>query len=368
VSVNFSFWLKKTTFISRFIWDRLIEFVRLLLLKLSTETLHGPCYVSVDPTEAVVLCVVKDGGNLAGAFIEHYLSIGFKHIFFLDNGSTDNTVSIIKGYSNTTVVRSLKPFCKYYVVFKNYLIQEFGNSKWCLVADIDEFLQLPLERSLKKTLNYLNTNNYDIVCTQMLDMFSKDGIALQERCNRWSLAQLKDIFCYYDLSGISQRPYVRSFQSNIPAGLMFLYGGIRKTIFGRNCFLTKEALFYVHDRPSLGLWRLLTQLRYLQSSHLLMSTPFTSLRLADFSALFIHYKFIDSFYASTQKAVATENHWKNSQEYKAYNQVMLEEKNKQKTLDLRQSNSVVLKETNQLINQEFLFVSKAFRQGRDSLL
>ena len=100
--------------------------LRLFSLKRSVQHLHGPLEVATQSTEAVVLCVVKDGENLVQAFIEHYLQLGCKHLFFLDNGSTDSTCTIIKSYEKTTLVTSSKPFSRYYVLFKNYLIQAFG--------------------------------------------------------------------------------------------------------------------------------------------------------------------------------------------------------------------------------------------------
>ena len=314
---------------------------RVSLLQSSAKHLHGPLYVALEPDEAIVLCVVKDGESLVHSFIEHYLELGFKHIFFLDNGSTDKTVEIIQKYRQTTVVSSSEPFEKYYVTFKNFLIQTFGQGKWCVVADIDEFLNFPLSRHLEDVLVYLNQHGYDTVCVQMLDMFSKEGIAISRRRDSWSLERLKSTFCYYDLSDIGRRKYVRRFQSPAHQGLRFLYGGIRKTVFKRDCFLTKEVFFWAHGGTRL------------KSSHLLKRA-----KLADFSVAFLHYKFAENFYSSTVKAVAQQNHWRKSHEYKAYLAIL---EQKQGTLSLFQSSSLVFEEIDDLISSNFLFVSDKFR-------
>lgn len=367
-------YFSKARNILKLVRQGVIDRWRLHSLAGSIQWLYGPTTLSTNPTEAIVLCVVKDSEILIEAFIEHYLSTGFKHIFFLDNGSTDRTVNIIKTYSQTTVVRSERPFKDYYVVFKNYLIQQFGEGKWCLVADIDEFLHLPLRRRLQQTLSYLNHHQYDTVCVQMLDMFSAEGIALTKENNPsandgnicLSLSALKAKFRYYDLSSVRQTAYIRSFVAAPPAGLKFAYGGIRKAVFNSSCFLTKEALFYTYARHGLG--RLLPKLRYLESSHLLFSTPFSRVKLADFSALFLHYKFIDGFYAATQTAVLAENHWNSSREYKAYQQVMAKTKAKSQKLVLKHSTTQALEEMNTLVEQGFLFASEQFRQAEPSSL
>lgn len=347
---------------------------RLHALAGSIQWLHGPTTLSTSSTEAIVLCVVKDSEILIEAFIEHYSSVGFKHIFFLDNGSTDRTIDIIKTYSQTTVVRSERPFEDYYVVFKNYLIQQFGGGKWCLIADVDEFFHLPLGKCLQQTLSYLNHHQYDTVCVQMLDMFSAEGIALSKENNPSAndgniclpLSALKAKFRYYDLSSVRQTAYVRSFVPAPPAGLQFAYGGIRKAVFNSSCFLTKEALFYTYARHGLG--RLLPRLRYLESSHLLFSTPFSRVKLADFSAVFLHYKFIDGFYAATQAAVLAENHWNGSREYKAYQQVIAKTKATSQTLMLKRPTTETLEEIDALVGQGFLFASEQFRQAEPSSL
>ena len=61
---------------------------------LSVQHLHRPKSVHLAPDEAVVTCVVKNGEFSAEQFIRHYTQMGFRHIFFLDNGSTDRTISI----------------------------------------------------------------------------------------------------------------------------------------------------------------------------------------------------------------------------------------------------------------------------------
>ncbi|MEM9087510.1 MAG: glycosyltransferase family 2 protein [Cyanobacteria bacterium P01_F01_bin.53] len=323
----------------------------------------------LDRKDAIVLCVVKDGESLVQAFIEHYLSLGFKHIVFLDNGSTDKTIEIIKSYKQTTLLASSKPFGTYYVIFKNFLLQTFGRDRWCVVADVDEFLHFPLERSLNDVLTYLNQNSYDTVCIQMLDMFSKAGVPLptnqsidqfNDQFNdgaadqsaspkQWDLTALTSVFDAYDLSNITRRPYVRKWQPKIHSGIRFLYGGIRKTVFQGNCFLTKEAMMFVHRGTRL-------QTSHLQSPHLLKRS-----KVADFSAVFLHYKFTEDFYDTTLKAIETENHWRQSKEYKAYFSVLKKQiETQQQAFSLWQSSSLVLKHIDDLIAQDFLFVSNEF--------
>ena len=322
--------------------------LRLLSLQRSVQREHGPLLVTTNAKEAVVLCVVKDGESLVQAFIEHYLNLGFKHIFFLDNGSTDRTAEIIKSYKQTTLLSSHKPFRQYFIAFKNFLIKTCGSGHWCVVADIDEFLYCPLNGKLKEVLTYLNQHRYDAVCIQMLDVFSKQGIQLSEQKaeqkDAWTLKDLKSAFRYYDTDNIKRREYVRQFQPTIHSGLKLLNGGIRKTVFNRNCLLTKETMFFAHPGTRL------------KSSHLLNYA-----NRADFSIVYLHYKFVEDFYAKTIEAVARENHWNDSAEYKAYLAVLKEASKHDAVLSLLQPCSHELESIDDLIELGFLFVSDQFR-------
>ena len=349
-----------------------IDELRLFALRFSVQHLHGPQRLDhqlnhkLSHQDAIVLCVVKDGESLVQAFIEHYLSLGFKHIVFLDNGSTDATIEVIKSYEQTTLVASDKPFGTYLVIFKNFLLQTFGRGCWCLIADVDDVLHFPLERSLHNVLRYLNENSYGTVCIQMLDMFSKAGMPLPTSepadttaktsadTKQWNLATLTSVFNAYDLSNITRSPYVRKLQPKTHPGIQFLYGGIRKTVFKGNCFLTKEAMMFVRRGTRLESSHLLK--RFLLKRFFLKRSE-----VADFSAVFLHYKFTEDFYGTTVKAIEAENHWHKSKEYKAYFSVLKKQiENQQPAFSLWQPSSLTLRHIDDLVEQDFLFVSTEF--------
>lgn len=74
------------------------------------EHLHGPTEVPYGGEELVVVCLVRDGRPYVRSFVEHYRSLGAKHIFFLDNGSTDGTVEALQEYEGVTVLRTQLPY------------------------------------------------------------------------------------------------------------------------------------------------------------------------------------------------------------------------------------------------------------------
>jgi hypothetical protein len=78
----------------------------------SIEYLHGPAEIPYGEDELVVVCIVRDSRPYVRSFVEHYLSLGVRHIVFLDNNSSDGTVSAARRYDNVTVLRTKIPYKK----------------------------------------------------------------------------------------------------------------------------------------------------------------------------------------------------------------------------------------------------------------
>lgn len=85
----------------------------------------GPRKIVYEENEFVVLCLVRNGEEYIDTFIRHYLSLGAEHIVFLDNGSTDRTVSIAQQYPKITILKTHLPYKKYNLLMKRYLLIPF---------------------------------------------------------------------------------------------------------------------------------------------------------------------------------------------------------------------------------------------------
>src|SRR5918995_2162761 len=171
----------------------------------SIEHLHGPEEVDYEADELVVVCLVRDGRPYVKSFVEHYRSLGAKHLFFLDNGSTDGTVEALENYDNTTVLRSKLPYKGYRLAFKRFLMGRFGKKdRWCLYADIDELFDYPYSDvvGLNSFLGYLTKNSYTAVAAQMLDMFPEEPLSGRE--GLLEDEPLKELLRFYDISNFTR--------------------------------------------------------------------------------------------------------------------------------------------------------------------
>ena len=117
--------------------------IRETIVSLDVKHLYGPRSIKMSANEAVVTCVAKNAEFYMEQFIRHYSLMGFRHIFFLDNGSDDETISIGKKHNNVSIFQSKLPVGTYLGFFKKFLAKNCAKGGWCLDADQDEFFDYP---------------------------------------------------------------------------------------------------------------------------------------------------------------------------------------------------------------------------------
>jgi glycosyltransferase involved in cell wall biosynthesis len=289
---------------------------------------------------------VKNGEYYIEQFIEHYTQMGFRHIFFLDNGSTDQTLSIARKYANVSVCESTLPIDAHQGLFKKYLAQKSAAGGWCLDADIDEFFDYPFSDviDLRGFLEYLNKKQYTAVMTQLLDKFSDKPVSHLTKTRE---EDLKAVYQYYDISEVRKATYHGSGSlsefgrenevSNANTALCF--GGIRKTLYGNDCLLTKHSLFSL--RGGLDLF---PHVHFVNNA-----------RLADVSGVMHHYKLTSN---------ALENAMQNEEKFvgirKGYSDFINFLLNKPDYL-IKQHTAVKFQNVNELVDSGLLFVSDGYR-------
>ena len=307
---------------------------------LEVEHVYGREVVPYREDELLVVCLVRDGEPWIRSFVEHYFSMGARHIVFLDNGSGDATVSIATTYDNVTILRSTLPFKRYELLLRQYLIARFGKGRWSLCVDVDELFDYPYSDviGLESLLGYLNSKSYTAVAAQMLDMFPEGPLAgrtggagntFQERHNLYDLSALrrKDIEEHSGRNNVFDNP-----------DLECLAGGIRETVFEVVPRLTKFPLVFSDGgvKP------------VEESPH-----HIDNARIADFSGVLFHYKYVGHFHEQATQAVREENHWNDSAQYKQYLEVL----DKNPRLAMRQETSKEIKGVNDLLEEQFVVVS-----------
>ncbi len=322
----------------------LMERVLRWILEHNVEHVHGPREVDYGIDELVVLVLLRNGRPYIKPFIEHYFSLGVKHIVFLDNGSTDGTVEALQNYENVTVLRSRLPFKKYNITLKQYLVERFGRGRWTLNADIDELFEYPYSDvvSLKALLKYLNDNFYTAVVTYMLDMFPETLLSADSPATDYE--SLKELHRFYDISDVRTLDYSQVGDiGNVVANewIEILQGGVMQRVFGTSPLLTKHPLIFLDDRLT---------------PHDLSDHWVGNARIADFTALFLHYKLSANLYGLVRREIEERRYNNLHGKYDKIHKVLAEAPN----LLMRNDTSKELKSVNELVGTRFVSVSKRY--------
>ena len=320
------------------------------VLHRSIEHLHGPKEVPYGEDELIVVCLVRDGRPYVKSFVEHYCSLGVKHLMFLDNNSSDGTVEALKNYENVTVLRTKLPFKENELLFRRYLIARFGKHRWSLCVDIDELFDYPYSDvvGLGSFLGYLNSNSYTAVVAHMLDMFPEKP--LSGRAGNLD-EPLKESHTFYDLSNLirmSLRATPRRLRNNTYGNgeIESFFGGIRLTVFGTRSYLTKFPLVFFDGRvrPMDG------------SVHWVDNA-----KVADLTCVLFHYKFLDEhFRKQAAQIVREEVHWSKSARDTRQLEIRkeyLKALDRNTSLQVQQETSREIKSVNDLLKNRFLVVS-----------
>ena len=322
----------------------LMERVLRWILEHNVEHVHGPREVDYGIDELVVLVLLRNGRPYIKPFIEHYFSLGVKHIVFLDNGSTDGTVEALQNYENVTVLRSRLPFKKYNITLKQYLVERFGRGRWTLNADIDELFEYPYSDvvSLKALLRYLNDNFYTAVVTYMLDMFPETLLSADSPATDYE--SLKELHRFYDISDVRTLDYSQVGDiGNVVANewIEILQGGVMQRVFGTSPLLTKHPLLFLDDRLT---------------PHDLSDHWVGNARIADFTALFLHYKLSANLYGLVRREIEERRYNNLHGKYDKIHKVLAEAP----SLLMRNDTSRELKSVNELVGTRFVSVSKRY--------
>ena len=357
------------------------------ILHFNVEHVHGPEEVAYDTDELVVVCLVRDGRAYVRSFVEHHLSLGVKHLFFLDNGSTDGTVEALKTYDNVTVLRTTLPYQRYEMPIKQYLMERFGRGRWSLFVDIDELFDYPYSDvvGLDSLLRYLNERSYTAVVTQMLEMFpqehlsdaaSEDDEPLKERYRFYDISNVRKWEYVTNLTGMRDHwAYRRGFHdisrshaqdhrlvtnnvrrdhwvwrmicgtgNVLPEEEIEVYtDGIQNTVFGNNPPLTKHSLVFIDEQIKPSAF----------SPH-----DISEARIANITCVLFHYKFLKNhLYKYVRQVVRDDWFWHGyASKYKEWMRVL--EKNPE--LLVKGEGARELRSVNELVENLFLVVSEEY--------
>ena len=180
--------------------------------------------------------LIKNEQKYLKEWLDHYINQGVEHFYLIDNGSTDNTLNIIKQYNNITLFKDNRkhPF-EQELMLNDNLLPIIKESKWSIIVDSDELMKGQHNYTIK---SYIESEHCDnISCIYVLwKMFigkNNDITRMTDMKTRFNYDFLND-------DTIHKNPHVRE---NMKYFLMF----------GKSIFRTRNIKkVRVHKQPTRG--------------------------------------------------------------------------------------------------------------------
>ena len=279
--------LKKFLTTSLFNGKETCEYIKYLYTD-KIELIHDEYIYENKP---VIICVVKNEADKLENFFLHYKSLGEFNYIFIDNGSTDDSINILKK-NNVKIYRCIEKFStNRKVSWINKIYSTLPDGIWTILLDADELLTyIGYEnRKINEILKIFEKRNINTAGAVMIDMFSKEPV---DKLN------YIDKYIYFENLFHEEKSFY--FKS--------IYGGIREREFkfGNNrMFLIKK-----HPVVRKTLNSMLIHCHYIY--------PFKRNFESEVYFGLLHYKLFDSEIEKYRRIAKEQSYGNNSIEYKRY--------------------------------------------------
>ena len=248
---------------------------------------HGPEKFVLGDDEVALVILGRNVSYHLKTIVEHHRAMGADYLMYLDNGSTDDSIELAKSFPNAIVATCPLGFREYQMNMRAYASTLFIEGGWRLVLDSDELLDFPgADRMrLPDLTRKLNTEGHTGLVCQMLEMVppgplsAHQGLSFEDTLKAFNSYSLADIDARDYHSKVTRWHWYMDQNEITNPDIKIMFGGIRATLFGEECAITKHPLFKMGPGVNPGV-------------HPHIST---GLRCADFSGVLRHYKFSGDF-------------------------------------------------------------------------
>ncbi|MEM7744322.1 MAG: glycosyltransferase family 2 protein [Pseudomonadota bacterium] len=262
------------------------------------------------PDGPILFSTVRNERPRLSWFLRHYRELGIVHFLFVDNGSTDGTVEMLRSSPDVSVweARGSYKGSRYGVDWLNHLLARYGPGRWIVVADPDELLVYPHHdtRKLPALCRWLEDQGRESFGVLLLDMYGRGSVAttrVGEDTNP------TDVACWFDANNyyVSRDPHYKN---------LWIQGGPRLRVFFADRPFWSPAL----NKIPLVRWQ--KGFVYKGGAHDLLPRRLNVTYARDggslTSGVLLHPKFLDVLVLKVEEELRRHEHYAASREYASY--------------------------------------------------
>jgi hypothetical protein len=109
----------------------------------SLTLVHGPAMTQLADNEVALVILGRNMGFFLDHHIRHHLALSVSHIVYVDNGSTDQSIEIVKQFPNATIAHCAAGFRDFQGLIRYFANTLYLKGGWRLAIDPDELLAYP---------------------------------------------------------------------------------------------------------------------------------------------------------------------------------------------------------------------------------
>lgn len=116
-------------------------------------------------------------------FLAHYRRLGVQHFLFVDNGSSDGTVELLRDQPDVSLWTTSDSYrlSRFGLDWLTWLMIRHAHGHWCLTLDADEILIYPYweSRDLRALTGWLDMQGRESFGAMMLDLYPQGALDRQ---------------------------------------------------------------------------------------------------------------------------------------------------------------------------------------------
>ncbi|WP_120633064.1 glycosyltransferase family 2 protein [Ruegeria sp. EL01] len=267
---------------------------------------------AIRPDDILLMSVIRNEKIRLPFLLDYYRKLGINHFLFVDNDSDDGSFEFLQAQPDVSVWRTKTSYKKasYGLDWSNYLLRKYAHGHWVLTVDPDEFFIYPFcdTRPIRALTDWLDGCSVRSFGTMLIDMYPEgpvDAEPYTEGQNPFDIARWFDAGNYT----ITKNPDYKN---------LWIQGGPRARVFFHETPAKAPAL----NKIPLVKWD--RRYAYVSSTHSLLprglNQVYDEWGGEKTSGALLHAKLIDTLGDKAHEELQRGEHYRGSDEYKAYAQ------------------------------------------------